>query len=254
MVAALQTKLAGVFGLIRQMEEAAAALGAAKGGVLKVSEGSPLVDIAISSSTAAAGLLIFVFTVYFYLATRRHLKARVLRLCLGQDARKSAGAFFEEIESRVATYLGIVTVINLALGVAAMAIAWVAGLPYPIFWGALAFLLNYLAFVGPIIVSVLLFAAGLLTQDATLFSAAWPAAAFYGLHMLEGNWITPVMVGNRLTVSPFLVFLSFVFWLWLWGPIGAVLSTPLLLVILVAQEAIVNYRAAKEESGTVAAS
>ncbi len=57
-----------------------------------------------------------------------------------------------------------------------------------------------------------------------------------------------MLVGNRLTVSPFLVFLSFIFWLWLWGPIGAVLSTPLLLVAMAAQESFAKYRAIKQEA------
>ncbi|MET0605562.1 MAG: AI-2E family transporter [Beijerinckiaceae bacterium] len=247
MAAALKTKLAGVSAFVKQIEETAQAINP-KAAALNVTEGSPLVEIAVSSSAVAAGFLIFLFTVYFYLATRRHLKARILRLCLGQEARKSAGAFFEEIERRVATYLWVVTFVNGAIGVAAMAMAWLAGLPYPIFWGALAFLLNYLAFVGPILVAVMLFAAGLLGDSSTILSAAWPAALFYAVHLIEGNWVTPVLVGNRLTVSPFLVFLSFVFWLWLWGPIGAVLSTPLLLVAMVAQETIATYRETAREA------
>ncbi len=163
MLAALRAKLAGVMAMIHELEEAANALANSKGAV-NVSDGNPLMEIAASSSAALAGLLLFIFTVYFYLATRRHLKARVLRLCLGQDARKSAGAFFEDIEARVATYLWVVTVVNLGIGIAAAILAWIAGLPYPIFWGALAFFLNYLAFIGPIIVAVLMFAAGLVAN------------------------------------------------------------------------------------------
>ncbi len=247
MMLALQTKLSPIAALVRQIEEIAAAINP-KGAGLTVSGGSPLFDLAISSSAAAAGVMIFLFTLYFHLVTRRHLKARVLRLCLGQEARKSAGGFFDDIEQRVATYLGVVTVVNAGIGVATMAIAWLAGLPYPIFWGALAFFLNYLAFVGPVIVAALLFAAGLLSENNTLFAAIWPAALYYGLHLLEGNWVTPTLVGNRLTVSPFLVFLSFIFWLWLWGPIGAVLSTPLLLIVMAAQETIADYRAAVNDA------
>lgn len=251
MAGALQRKLADMFAVIRRLEATADSI-ANSGAKLNVSDGSPLLSIAVSSSTAFGGLLMFIFTIYFYLASRRHLKARVLRLCLGQDARKSAGEFFEEIESRVATYLWVVTVVNIGVGLIAMALAWLAGLPYPIFWGALAFFLNYLAFIGPIIVSVLMFAAGLVA-NATLFDAIWPAAIFYIAHLFEGNWVTPTLVGNRLTVSPFLVFLSFIFWLWLWGPIGAVLSTPLLLVIMAAQESYAKYRDVRIETLEAAA-
>ncbi|SEG45000.1 AI-2E family transporter [Bosea lathyri] len=246
MLGALQRKLAGAFAMIEELKRAAAALTGKSGTELSVSQGNPLLDIAMSSSAAAGGMLVFVATVYFWLATRRHLKARALRLCLGRGARKSAGAFFQEIETRVAQYFGLVTLINLGMGLLTMTIAWFAGLPFPVFWGALAFLMNYLAFIGPIIVTVLLFA-GALLDAPSLVAAIWPAAAFFMLHLIEGNAVTPVFVGRRLTVSPFLVFIGFIFWLWLWGPVGAVLSTPILLVAMVAQEEFARYRKAQAE-------
>lgn len=246
MMAALQAKLAGVFAFMAEFKHGMASI-TGKGAELSVSQGNPLFDIAMTSSTAAGGLLVFFATVYFWLATRRHLKARVLRLCLGRDARRSAGSFFEEIEARVARYFALVTVINLGMGCLTMAIAWLAGLPFPVFWGALAFLLNYLAFIGPIIVAVLLLAGALLDAPSVL-AALWPAAAYYILHLVEGNAVTPVFVGNRLTISPFLVFIAFIFWLWLWGPIGAVLSTPIVIVAMVAQEEFARYRREKAKA------
>jgi predicted PurR-regulated permease PerM len=250
MMAALQTKLAGVFAFMDELKRASGVLMGKSGAELNVSQGNPLMDIAVSSSTAAGGLLIFVATVYFWLATRRHLKARALRLCLGHGARKSAGAFFEEIEVRVARYFGLVTLINLGMGILTTAIAWLAGLPFPVFWGALAFLLNYLAFIGPIIVTVLMLAGALLNAPS-LVAAIWPAAAYYVLHLVEGNAVTPIFVGQRLTVSPFLVFIAFIFWLWLWGPVGAVLSTPIVLVAMVAQEEFARYRKAQAEEASL---
>jgi predicted PurR-regulated permease PerM len=246
MMTALKTKLAGLFVVMDEAKAAIGTLMGKTGAELSVSQGNPLLDLAMSSSAIAGGLLIFVATVYFWLATRRHLKARALRLCLGRGARKSAGVFFQEIESRVARYFGLVTLINLGMGILTMGIAGLAGLPYPIFWGALAFVLNYLAFIGPIIVTIMLFA-GALVEAPLILTAVWPAAAYFVIHLIEGNAVTPVFVGRRLTVSPFLVFIGFIFWLWLWGPVGAVLSTPILLVAMVAQEEFSRYRAAQAE-------
>ncbi|CAH1661473.1 putative PurR-regulated permease PerM [Hyphomicrobiales bacterium] len=246
MMAALQSKLARVFAFMDEFKRGIASI-TGKGAELSVSQGNPLFDIAMTSSTAAGGLLVFFATVYFWLATRRHLKARILRLCLGRGARRSAGSFFEEIETRVARYFALVTVINFGMGVLTMAIAWLAGLPFPLFWGALAFLLNYLAFIGPVIVAVLLLA-GALLDAPSIVSALWPAAAYYILHLVEGNAVTPIFVGNRLTISPFLVFIAFIFWLWLWGPIGAVLSTPIVIVAMVAQEEFARYRREKAKA------
>lgn len=246
MMTALKTKLAGIFVMMDEAKAAIGTLMGKTGAELSISQGNPLIDLAMSSSAIAGGMLIFVATVYFWLATRRHLKARALRLCLGRGARKSAGVFFQEIETRVARYFGLVTLINLGMGVLTMGIAWLAGLPYPIFWGALAFVLNYLAFIGPIIVTALLFA-GALVDAPNVLTAVGPAAAYFVVHLIEGNAVTPVFVGSRLTVSPFLVFIGFIFWLWLWGPVGAVLSTPILLVAMVAQEEFARYRAAQAE-------
>jgi predicted PurR-regulated permease PerM len=254
MMAALRARFGGVLETIKQMESAISSFTGSSGLQVSVGDDRPLMHFALSSSAAAGSVLIFVATTYFYLATRRHLKARLLRLCLGKSTRRSAVAFFEEIEYRVSAYLAVVTAINAGLGLVASIIAWTAGLPFPIFWGAAAFLLNYLVFVGPIIVAVLLFAASLLTSQTTL-AAVWPAATFYATHLIESNVVTPAVVGNRLTVSPFLIFISFIFWLWLWGPVGAVLSTPLLLVLMVGLETFAQRRdeaPAARASGTEA--
>ena len=74
--------------------------------------------------------------------------------------------------------------------------------------------------------------AGALLDAPSILAALWPAAAYYVLHLIEGNAVTPVFVGSRLTISPFLVFIAFIFWLWLWGPVGAVLSTPIVIVAM----------------------
>jgi predicted PurR-regulated permease PerM len=240
-LSALRDRLSDITAMARRFEGLAGGLSPATAPQVAVTETSPWLNIALTSTAAAGGLLIFIATIYFYLATRRHLKARMLRLCLGGSARRSAGAFIEGIERKIASYFGIVTLINLGMGLIAAAIAWWADLPFAVFWGLVAAILNYIAFVGPVIMTALLFGAGLL-DDGAGWRAALPALAFFVAHLIEGNIITPLLVGRRLTLSPFLVFISFVFWLWLWGPIGAILSTPLLLVISLSFEAIRDYQ------------
>lgn len=242
-IATLRAKLDGLFDLAHAVRGAqpgttpAAAPAAAAADPL-----APLVTIATTSTSAAGGMLIFVATVYFYLAGRRRLKASLLRMCLGRDVRQIADTFFQELEGRIAAYFGVVTVINLFVGLFVTALAWVAGLPYPPFWGALAFTLNYVPFVGPAMTMALIFGAGL-ASDASLGQAVWPAAVYLVVHTIEGNIVTPSLIGRRLTTAPFMVFLSFAFWLWLWGPVGAILSTPLLLIGMVMGEVLSSYRA-----------
>jgi predicted PurR-regulated permease PerM len=244
LISALRAKLSGVLASIRQVEGIAGSLSPSTAPKVAVAEGSAFSDIAANSTAFAGGLLLFFATLFAYLGTRRHLKARVLRLCLGRNARHSAGQFFEAVESRMAAYFGVVTLINVAVGIVTWLIAWQAGLPLAGIWGIVAFVLNYVSFIGPVIVTALLFAAGLI-DNPSLWSAAWPAIAYYVMHLIEGNVVTPTAIGRRLTLSPFLVLVSFIFWLWLWGPIGAILSTPILLLITLAVEVQASYRAAE---------
>jgi predicted PurR-regulated permease PerM len=245
-VQVIRRKLAGMMTYAQQLEGMAKSIAPPSAPKVSVEEGSIVSGVAAGSSTVATGLLLFFATVFAYLATRRHLKARILRLCLGRAARASAGNFLEEIERRMATYFGVLTLVNLGIGVTTWLIAWMFGLSLGIVWGVVAFIMNFVPIIGPVIVAVLLFAAGLL-DDGQTWSAAAPALVYYLIHLIEANIITPYAVGRRLTLSPFLVLLSFVFWLWLWGPIGAILSTPILLLGTLAVEVISTYRAAIAE-------
>lgn len=249
MLAALKDRLSGLMMMARRLEGMVGELSPVAAPKVSLADSSPLMDAALNSTAVFSGVFICMATVYFYLATRRHLKAQMLRLCLGRHARHYAGEFFADVEQRIAMYFGVVTLINLGMGFVATMLAWAAGLPFPIFWGSMAFLLNYVAFIGPIIVTVLFVAGGLIGEN-THWGALWPGVAFFLIHLVEGNVVTPIAVGRRLTVSPFYVFISFVFWLWLWGPVGAILSTPLLLVVSVAMEARSAYHVAAIEADT----
>ncbi len=242
----LRSRFSDLIALARQFEGVTKDLSAPAAPAVQVDSGNPLLNLAITSSAAAGSLLIFVATIYFYLATRRRLKARALRLCFGAAARRTAGQFLQDIENKLAAYFAVVTLINLGMGLITTLIAWMAGLPFPLFWGLLAFILNYIAFVGPVIMTALLLGAVLIDSGSSWWSA-WPAFAYFIVHLIEGNVVTPLMVGRRLTLSPFLVFVSFVFWLWLWGPVGAILSVPLLLLFALSFEAAETYR--KLEAG-----
>ncbi len=228
-VAGLKQRVGDLFAALRQVEALGGLTPPSSARTVRIEEGTPWASIASTSSSIAGGLLIAVATSYFYLATRRQMKARALRLCLGANARRTAGQFLSDIEVKIAGYFGVITLINLGMGLVTVAIAWAWGMPFPIFWGLLAFVLNYVAFIGPIVMAVLVAGSGLL-DDRSLVAALTPAIVYYGAHLVEGNVVTPLAVGRRLTVNPFLVFMSFVFWLWLWGPVGAFLATPILLV------------------------
>lgn len=244
---ALQARFSELMGLAKRFEGLTEGLGQVSSvPVVAVENTTQWVTIALTSTAAAGGVLIFLATVYFYLATRRYMKARMLRMCFGTAARRSAGQFLGDLEQKVAAYFGVVTIINVGVGLGTTLIVWAAGLPLPPVWGLLAFLLNYIPFIGPTVMTVLIVGAGLLGETWNWVSL-WPALAFFGMQMIEANIITPLLIGRRLTLSPFLVFVSFVFWVWLWGPVGAFLATPILLVITLAYEAAMTFRKLEQE-------
>jgi predicted PurR-regulated permease PerM len=133
----------------------------------------------------------------------------------------------QHIESDIAAYLMTVTVMNASVGVATSLATWATGLDDPVLWGVLAFFLNYIPVIGPIICLFVLLMAGLLTIEP-LWASLLPAAAFLALHVTEGQFITPFLVARRFTLNPVLVIVSLIFWYWMWGVPGAILAVPVL--------------------------
>jgi hypothetical protein len=131
-----------------------------------------------------------------------------------------------ETQVNTSVYFGTLTVVNICLGIAATVLTWLVGLPHPFLWGMLAAVLNFIPYVGAAIVIATLFVVGLLVFS-TLSHAVIAPLAYLGITALEGQCITPTLLGHRLTINPFLVFLSIACWSWMWGPVGAFLGVPI---------------------------
>ncbi|HVZ53456.1 MAG TPA: AI-2E family transporter [Pseudolabrys sp.] len=192
-----------------------------------------LLSPAIGFVTPAIGqLLIFFGTLFFFLSSRVQLRGGAAVLFDDHQSRLRVLHILSEIEMSLTAYFSTVAVIYLADGILTGLASYLIGLPNPAAWGALAFVLCFIPYIGPGIVIVVLFGVGLI-HFPTVTQALFAPAFFVALSAIEGNFITPAIVGRRLTLSPLAVFLSLVFWAWLWGPIGAFLATPLLIIGLV---------------------
>jgi predicted PurR-regulated permease PerM len=117
--------------------------------------------------------------------------------------------------------------VNVAVGILTGLAASLCGLGDPLLWGSVAFLLNYVPILGPMIGVVVFLLAGLLGID-TLWLALLPAALYLCIHIAEGETVTPMLLARRFTLNPVLVVISLVFWYWMWGVLGAILATPML--------------------------
>ena len=178
---------------------------------------------------AASSLVTIVLTLFLLIYGHRLLR-RLVALGRNFAARRRIVIVVRQVERDIARYLGIITVINIGLGFVVAGFMYWLGLPNPILWGVLATVLNFAPYVGAVIMAVTLLLAGFSSFD-TVGAMLAPALAFLVITILEGQLITPMLLGNRLELSPLIVFLSILVVGWLWGLVGALLAVPLMACI-----------------------
>jgi predicted PurR-regulated permease PerM len=181
---------------------------------------------------AVAQLALFFVTLIFVLATQMDFRRYMVSFFTTRDAKLRFLRIVSDTEDYLASYVATVTMINLALGATVAVGAWLFGFPSPVTFGILAMVLNYIPYIGAACLTIILFGVGLVTF-ASLAYALVPPAAFVALATVEGQFITPAILGHRLTLNPLAVLLALAFWAWLWGPIGAFLAVPLTIIGLV---------------------
>lgn len=176
------------------------------------------------------GLLETVVVLFFLLLSGEIFLRRLVEVLPNFKNKRQAVEISQQIEADISAYLLTITLMNASVGVVTGLTAWLCGLGDPILWGTLAFLLNFVPMLGPTIGIAIFFVAGLLSFD-TLWQALLPAALYLGIHVVEGENLTPWLLARRFTLNPVLVIVSLVFWYWMWGVPGAILSTPMLAVV-----------------------
>jgi len=202
-------------------------------GSAEVSAGPNVVLPVVAFLTPAAGeLLLFFATLTFFLINQIDLRNHVVSLFGNRDSKLRFLKIMRDIERNLAGYLTVVTIINAALGTIVALGTWLIGFPNPVIFGLLAALLNYVPYVGPAVMVIVLFGVGLVTFPL-LGHAAIAPIGLIALTTAEGHFVTPTIVGRRLTLNPLLVFLALAFWTWMWGPLGAFLAAPLSIIGLV---------------------
>jgi predicted PurR-regulated permease PerM len=198
-----------------------------------VNRNAVLENVASTLPPFALQLVLFFATLFFFVFGRLAFRRYVVNLFGSREGRLRALRIVNDVEDNLSVYLITVTAINVGVGLVITALTYAMGFPAPLLWGALAFLLNYIPYVGPGIMHVTLFIIGLLTFP-TLLPALIAPALFMTFTFFEGHFLVPAIIGRQLLLHPLAVFLSLAFWAWLWGPVGAFLATPLLIMAVVA--------------------
>jgi predicted PurR-regulated permease PerM len=186
-------------------------------------------------SPTFAEFLLFFATLILFIASWRDLRRALIMTFGERDARLRTLRILNEIEVHLGSYLLTVTVINVGVGVATGIVCAVTGMPNPAGLGALAAALNFIPIIGPVAMFVVLVVVGLVAFP-TLGGGLVAALAFGGITFIEGHFVTPTIIGRRLALNALAVFIALAFWTWLWGPMGAFLSSPLLIVGLILKE------------------
>jgi predicted PurR-regulated permease PerM len=176
--------------------------------------------------------VVFVATLIFFLAGQIEIRRYLASFFSSRDGKLRYIRIANDIEENLASYVAVVTVINTMLGIVVGVGAWLFGFPNPVILGFMAMVLNYIPYIGPACMALILLGVGLVTFP-TLGYALLPPACFIALTTVEGQFLTPTVLGHSLTLNPLAVFLAIAFWTWLWGPMGAFLSVPLLIVAMV---------------------
>ena len=196
-----------------------------------VSEGGSTLMTKLFTGTRnfASGFFTTILFLLFLLVSGDTFLRRLVEIMPSFSNKRQAVDISQQIESDISAYLVTITLMSAAVGIATAMVMWLTGVGDPILWGAVAFLLNFVPILGPILGVMIFLLAGLLTND-TLWQALLPAGLYLGIHLIEGETITPMLLAKRFTLNPVLVIISLVFWFWMWGAPGAILSVPMLAI------------------------
>lgn len=189
---------------------------------------SPSIGYSLFDLTTNVILIIFL-TIGFLFFLLIYLKTIFEKLdkIISQRQTKLKNHFFLSVGQEISIYLLTFTIICVCLGITVGMILWLLGIPNAALWGVMVIFLNFIPYIGPSIGIVVIFFVSLLTFDS-YFQILLPPLLYLLLCTLEGQIITPILLGHRLNINPLIVFFSIVFWAWLWGISGALLSVPLL--------------------------
>jgi predicted PurR-regulated permease PerM len=177
--------------------------------------------------------MVVIFLSYFLLASGELFLQKLVAVLPQLKDKKTAVRIVRETEAQVSVYLVVTTLINIGVGVATGAALALLGMPNAVLWGVIATVLNFVPYIGGLVNTVILALAAFLTFEDTSQALMVPVV-FTVINILEGNLITPWILGRRMRLNTVAVFVGLVFWWYLWGIPGAILAVPIMATIKIA--------------------
>lgn len=180
-----------------------------------------------------ASIVAVVLLTFFFMVYGESLQKNAIALLPGRQQQRLTVEILQSIEHEISRYVLTISIINVVFGLIYAAVLHF-GLDVPpdeaLLWGTMAALLNFAPYVGPLIGMGVMLLMGFVSYDAPLQSLL-PAIVYLGLHTLEGQLITPIILGARMALSPLVLILSLMVFGWLWGIVGLLLAVPLLVCV-----------------------
>lgn len=200
--------------------------------VVRTETNDPYKSLTATPRMAAAVLAVVLLT-FFFMVYGQDLQRHAIALLPDRQKKKLTVEILQAIETEVSRYVLTISAINAVVGLAfAGCLFFILDIPLDeaLLWGTLAMLLNFAPYVGPLIGIVLMLLMGFSSYDEPL-RALLPAAIYLGLHTLEGQIVTPIVLGRRMALSPLVLILALMVFGWLWGIVGLLLAVPMLVCV-----------------------
>jgi predicted PurR-regulated permease PerM len=179
-----------------------------------------------------AAVLAVVLLTFFFMVYGQSLQRNAIALLPGRQQKKLTVEILQEIEHEMSRYVLTISLINILVGLALAGALYALGVPgdEALLWGTMAAILNYAPYVGPLIGILVMLLMGFVAFDDP-WQSVLPAAIYLGLHTLEGQFVTPIVLGARMALSPLVLILALMVFGWLWGIVGLLLAVPLLVCV-----------------------
>jgi predicted PurR-regulated permease PerM len=203
---------------------------------------SMVTDVFSGTGTVASNLLETLLVLFYLLVFGETFLRRLVEVLPRFDDKREAVEISVHMERDLSAYLLTITIINAVVGCATALVMWICGVPGPILWGVVAFCLNFVPILGPFFGILMFLAVGIVTAGFA-WIAILPACLYFGIHIAEGEIITPMLLASRFTINPVAVMLSLIFWYWMWGVAGAILAVPMLAILKIIFDRLRPFRA-----------
>ena len=236
----LGAKLEAVTRPVQEANEVAEDIARAAGGdedsrtveIVRTEVDDPYAKLMTTPKVIVSVLTVLLLT-FFFMVYGGRMQRNAIALLPSRQQKKVTVEILQSIELEISRYVLTITVINAVVGlVFALLLFFVMDMPLDesLMWGTMAALLNFAPYVGPLLGVLTMLMVGFLTYDE-LWQSLLPAAMYLGLHTLEGQFVTPIVLGARMALSPLILILALMVFGWLWGIIGLLLAVPLLVCI-----------------------